>query len=133
MKRVTGLGGMFFKTADRDATLAWYREHLGIESEGWGGFAFQWLDKHDPAETGYTVWSAFPADTRHFAPSDAPFMVNFRVADLEGLFAALKAEGVEVLGEIQQHENGKFGWILDPEGRKVELWEPVPSKDDPYI
>ena len=133
MKRVTGLGGLFFKSADRDATLAWYREHLGIESDAWGGFAFQWLDKGDPEETGYTVWSAFPADSTHFAPSEAPFMVNFRVADLEGLMAALKAEGVEVVGEIQQHENGKFGWILDPEGRKIELWEPVPSRDDPYL
>lgn len=133
MKRVTGLGGMFFRSRDPKTTLAWYREHLGIESDAWGGFAFQWLDKQNPEETGYTVWSAFPDDTTYFGPGQQPFMMNFRVADLEGLMAALRNEGVEVVGEIQQHENGKFGWILDPEGRKIELWEPVPSRDDPYL
>jgi len=133
MRRVTGLGGMFFRSKDPKATLDWYRRHLGIESADWGGFAFQWLDKDDSGETGYTVWSAMPADTTYFAPSEESFMVNFRVADLEGLIAALETEGVHIVGEIQQHENGKFAWILDPEGRKIELWEPVPSKDDPYL
>jgi predicted enzyme related to lactoylglutathione lyase len=133
MRRVTGLGGMFFRSRDPKATLDWYRRHLGIESADWGGFAFQWIDKDDPDEVGYTVWSAFPTDTKHFAPSAESFMVNFRVADLEGLIAALEAEGVAVVGKIEQHENGKFAWILDPEGRKIELWEPVPSKDDPYL
>lgn len=133
MKRVTGLGGMFFKSRDPKKTLDWYRSHLGIDSEDWGGFAFQWLERDQPEEVGYTVWSAFPEDTKHFAPGQQSFMVNFRVDDLDGLIAALKTEGVEVVGGIEQHENGKFAWILDPEGRKVELWEPVPSRDDPYI
>jgi predicted enzyme related to lactoylglutathione lyase len=133
MGRVTGLGGMFFKSRDPKGTLDWYRTHLGIDSADWGGFAFQWLEKDRPEQTGYTVWSAFPEDTKHFAPGDQSFMVNFRVSDLDGLMAALKQAGVEVVGAVEQHENGKFAWILDPEGRKVELWEPVPSQDDPYL
>jgi len=133
MKRVTGLGGMFFRSGDPKGVTEWYRAHLGIESDAWGGFAFQWLDKENPDETGYTVWSAFPDDTEHFAPSRHSFMVNFRVADLAGLIDALRAEGVEVVGEIEDHENGRFAWILDPEGRKIELWQPVPSREDPYL
>lgn len=133
MKRVTGLGGVFFKSRDPQSTLAWYREHLGIDAADWGGFPFSWHPKGDPDELGYTVWSAFPHDTQHFAPSEAPYMINYRVHDLDALVAALEDEGVEIVGGIEQHENGKFAWIIDPEGRKVELWEPVPSKDDPYV
>ncbi len=133
MKRVTGLGGLFFKSGDRKRLLEWYREHLGIDSDEWGGFAFQWQDRQQPEETGYTVWSAFPDDTDYFAPSDHGFMVNFRVDDLDALIDALEEEGVQIVGEIQQHENGRFAWILDPEGRKIELWEPVPSREDPYL
>jgi len=133
MKRVTGIGGVFFKSRDPKATLDWYREHLGIDSAEWGGFAFQWNEKERPEQTGYTVWSAFPENTDHFGPSDQPFMMNYRVEDLAGLISALKAEGVEVIGEIEQHPNGKFAWILDSEGRKVELWQPVPSNEDPYL
>lgn len=132
-RRVTGIGGVFFKSADPAGTREWYRDHLGIESEDFGGFAFQWSEKDRPSETGYTVWSAFPDSTDYFAPSEQPFMINFRVQNLTLLLAALKEEGVEVVGEIEQHPNGKFAWILDPEGRKIELWEPVPSADDPYL
>lgn len=133
MKRVTGLGGMFFKTKDVGATVAWYRTHLGIDAQDWGGTAFQWLEKENPDNTGYTVWSAFPSDTEYFGPGTSPFMFNFRVADLEGLLKALAEEGVEIAGEMQTHPNGKFAWIIDPEGRRIELWEPVPSKNDPYL
>ena len=133
MKRVTGLGGVFFRSRDPKATLDWYRKCLGIDSDEWGGFAFRWLEADDPEETGYTVWGAFPDDTDYFGPGRQPFMLNFRVDDLERLLSALQSEGVEIAGAIQQHENGKFAWILDPEGRRVELWEPVPSKDDPYL
>ena len=133
MSRVTGIGGIFFKSHDPARVLEWYRTHLGITSDDWGGFAFQWSEKGRPNETGYTVWSAFPDTTNYFAPSEQPFMINFRVADLARLIAALKEEGVEVMGEIEQHPNGKFAWILDPERRKVELWEPVASHDDPYL
>jgi len=132
MKRVTGIGGVFFKARDREGQLEWYRTHLGIESDAYG-FAFQWRDREDSESIGYTVWSPFKGDTDYFDPSTQPFMVNYRVADLEALVAALKEEGVEVVGGIQQEENGKFAWILDPEGNKIELWEPVPSAEDPYL
>lgn len=132
MKRVTGIGGVFFKSRDPKAMLAWYRRHLGIDEQGWGA-AFRWREEADPEEIGYTVWSPFPEDTDYFAPGAAQCMVNFRVAELEGLLAALKEEGVEVVGGIREEENGKFAWILDPEGMKVELWEPVPSARDPYL
>ncbi len=131
--RVTGLGGVFFKSADPDALLSWYRTHLGIDAADWGGFAFQWQEKGRPNETGYTIWGAFAEDSDYFSPSVQPFMVNFRVADLAGLIAALREEGVEIVGEIEQHPNGSFAWILDPEGRKIELWEPVASSEDLYL
>lgn len=133
MKRVTGIGGMFFKSADPERTLEWYRQHLGIPLQEWGGSTFRWLDPDQPGEIGYTVWSAFPDTTRYFEPSSEPFMMNFRVDDLEAVIEALRSEGVEVIGEIEQHPNGRFAWVLDADGRKVELWEPVPSGDDPYL
>jgi predicted enzyme related to lactoylglutathione lyase len=129
---VTGIGGVFVKSRDPAALLEWYRAHLGIESAEWGGFAFQWQEKERPDETGYTVWGVFPESTDYF-PSDQPYMVNFRVSDLAGLLAALEDAGVEVAGGIETHPNGSFAWILDPEGRKIELWEPVPSGEDPYL
>ena len=132
MKRVTGLGGMFFKSEDPGKLKEWYREHLGIESEPWGT-SFLWRDSEDPEERGYTVWSPFPKTTDYFAPSGQPYMINYRVADMDGLLAALAEEGVEIVGEPVVEENGKFAWILDPEGRKIELWEPVPSAKDPYL
>lgn len=121
MKRVTGLGGIFFKARDPAALNAWYREHLGLDVSEWGGTVFKWADD---SPTGTTLWTPFKADTGYFAPSDAPFMVNFRVADLHGLLAALRAEGCEVLEKVDESEYGKFGWVMDPEGNKVELWEP---------
>ena len=126
MKQVTGIGGIFFKAKDPDKLREWYRRHLGIESENWGGFAFQWSD--DPkTDGGTTVWTVFPDTTKYFAPSDKPFMINFRVADLRSLLAQLRAEGVEAKSE--ESEFGKFGWIMDPEGNRVELWEPpAPTK-----
>ena len=133
MKRVTGLGGIFFKSRDSNETVSWYRKHLGIESEDWGGFAFQWREKEMPEELGYTVWSAFPEDTKYFDPGENSFMVNFRVHDLEKLISDLRTEGVEIVGKIEEHPNGKFAWILDLEGRKIELWQPVDSKNDPFI
>jgi predicted enzyme related to lactoylglutathione lyase len=132
MKKVTGLGGVFFKTQDRKAMIAWYREHLGIDSDEYG-FAFQWRELAQPEARGYTVWSPFKDDTAYFAPSTKPFMVNFRVHDLEALLTELRAQGVQVVGEIQDEANGRFAWILDPEGNKVELWQPVESDKDPYL
>ncbi|MGD8495170.1 MAG: hypothetical protein PVF05_03205 [Gemmatimonadales bacterium] len=131
--RVTGLGGVFFKSADPGGLRSWYRDHLGIEFGDWGGFAFLWREQDRLDEIGYTIWGPFPDTTRYFSPSELPYMVNFRVADLESLLQVLRDEDVEIVGELERHPNGSFAWILDPEGRKIELWEPVPSDEDPYL
>lgn len=123
MKRVTGLGGVFFKSDDTTALREWYKRHLDIDEN-----CFQWGPATAAAPDGMTVWSPFKADTTYFAPSPHPYMFNYRVADLVALIAVLREEGVTVVGEIQEFEYGKFGWILDPEGRKIELWEPVDGK-----
>lgn len=123
MKRVTGIGGIFFKASDPAALAAWYREHLGLDVGDWNGAIFNWGG--DGSVPGMTIWSPFAADTTYMAPGTAAFMVNFRVANLDALLAALKAEGCQVLDHTEQSEQGKFGWVIDPEGNKVELWEPV--------
>lgn len=133
MKRVTGLGGVFFRCSDTAAQQGWYKKHLGIPVEAWGGWAIPWRDNKEPDKRGYTVWSTFKDDTEYFGRDPKQFMINYRVADLVGLIAALKEEGVQVAGEIEQHENGKFAWIVDPEGTRIELWEPVPHDNDPYL
>ncbi|HCH0557043.1 VOC family protein [Pseudoxanthomonas sp. X-1] len=122
MKRVTGIGGIFFKARDPAALAAWYRDHLGLEVAGWNGAIFSWGG--EGSEPGMTLWSPFAADTTYMAPGTASFMVNFRVADLDALLAALRSEGCHVLEDTQSSEQGKFGWVIDPEGNKVELWEP---------
>ena len=131
MKRVTGLGGVFFKSESPQTLMAWYKEHLGIESEEWGGTMFKWLEKDRPQRVGITVFNPFKQDTKHFEPATVPYMFNFRVADLDALMAQLKREGVQVVGDVQDSDHGKFGWIIDPEGRKIELWQP-PDVDDPF-
>ncbi|HET7584952.1 MAG TPA: VOC family protein [Gemmatimonadaceae bacterium] len=124
MKRVTGIGGIFFKAKDAPALQAWYRTHLGIDVQPWGGAAFQWVDSSGKATGGTTVWSVVQEDSKQFAPSDASFMINYRVEDLRALVAALKAEGCNVLDKIDESEYGIFAWVIDPEGNKVELWQP---------
>lgn len=124
MKRVTGIGGIFFKSKDPQALGAWYRKHLGIDVEAWGGAAFRWKDGANADGSGTTVWSPFAADTSYFAPSSASFMVNYRVEDLHALLAVLRAEGVEVDPKVEESEYGKFGWVIDPDGNKLELWQP---------
>ena len=124
MKRVTGIGGIFFKSTDPKALGAWYKKHLGIDVQEWGGAAFDWKGSDNPDGVGTTAWSLFAADTDHFAPSPAPFMINYRVDDLHALLAALRAEGVRVDEKVDESEFGKFGWVIDPEGNKVELWQP---------
>jgi predicted enzyme related to lactoylglutathione lyase len=128
MKPVTGVGGIFFKAKDPEGLREWYRKHLGIESESWGGFAFEW--KKDPrAETGATIWSVFPEHTKYFEPANKPYMINFRVADLTSLLAQLREEGVDVDGKSgEESEFGKFGLVMDPEGNRVELWEPPANR-----
>ncbi len=126
MARVTGIGGVFFKSkGDNKALAEWYQKHLGMTLEPWGGAILRWTE--DRAEDGgLTVWHVAERDTDWFAPSDAPFMINYRVDDLDGLLANLRAAGVEILKGPESHENGKFAWIADPDGNKVELWEPKP-------
>ena len=119
MKRVTGIGGIFFQANDPAALGAWYKRHLGIDVQPWGGAAFDWTDP-----TGTTAWSVFAADSDQFAPGQAPFMINYRVDNLAALLQALRDEGCNVLDRTDDGEYGKFGWVIDPEGNKVELWEP---------
>lgn len=122
MKRVTGIGGIFFKSPDPKGLAAWYRDHLGLEVSEWGGAIFQWGGPE--SLPGMTIWSPFPQDTKSMEPSSAPFMINFRVADLDALLAALRTEGCNVLDKAETSEQGKFGWVIDPDGNKIELWEP---------
>jgi predicted enzyme related to lactoylglutathione lyase len=123
MKRVTGIGGIFFKAKDPAAMREWYRRHLGIDVQEWGGAAFAWADDQGNATRGTTIWSVADGGGS-FEPGTAPFMVNYRVADVHALVAELRKEGCEVLGKVEESDFGKFGWVLDPEGNKVELWEP---------
>ena len=122
MTRVTGIGGVFLRAKDPASLRAWYKQHLGIDVQAWGGTAFRWVDGAGQPIAGKTAWSI--GDGQYFAPSTASFMINYRVADLQGLLAALRAEGCNVLEKTEESEYGKFGWVMDPEGNKVELWEP---------
>ena len=124
MKRVTGIGGIFFKCENPQSTLRWYSEHLGVSTVGETG-VFEWMPKDRPGELGHTVWGPFEKGTKYFTPSKKDFMINYRVENLDALIEQLKKEGVEVIGEIENYDYGKFGWIMDPEGNKIELWEPV--------
>lgn len=123
MKRVTGIGGIFFKTDNPEKTRDWYRDHLGIESGPYGG-TFEWRHAENSDRKGFTAWSPFSDDTDYFNPSNKEFMINYRVDDLEALLEVLSEEGVEIIGDIEEFEYGKFGWIMDPNGVKIELWEP---------
>ena len=128
MKRVTGIGGIFFKAKDPAALRAWYQEHLGMNVESWGGMAFPWAGPDNPKGEGVTIWTVFDPDSSYFAPSNSPFMVNYRVADLHGLLALLRDEGCDVDAKVEESEYGKFGWVMDPEGNRIELWEPPPGQ-----
>lgn len=124
MKRVTGIGGIFFTAKDPIALRAWYQRHLGIDVQEWGGAAFVWADGEGKPTTGTTIWSVAQASGDAFAPSASPFMVNYRVENLDALLQALRDEGCNVLDASDDSEFGKFGWVIDPEGNKVELWQP---------
>lgn len=124
MAKVTGIGGIFFKSrGDNAALAAWYRDHLGLQLESWGGAILKWPeDRAD--DGGLTVWTVAEKDSQWFSPSASNFMVNYRVDDLDGLLHQLRASGVEIVGGPESHENGRFAWIMDPEANKIELWEP---------
>jgi predicted enzyme related to lactoylglutathione lyase len=125
MKRVTGIGGIFFKAKDPDKLRTWYKQHLGIKLEDFGGYIFKWRHHEKPEQIGTTVWSLFPHDTTYFGNNNIPFMINYRVDDLDKVLDALKAEGVQIEGQIEQHQYGRFAWVTDPEGNRIELWEPA--------
>jgi len=122
--RVTGIGGVFFKAKDPEATKAWYGEHLGLAITPWGS-AFEFRNANRPDEINYLSWGPHPEDTSYFDPSKKPFMVNYRVQHIEQLVENLKEAGVQFVDEIKEYDYGKFVHILDPEGNAVELWEPV--------
>jgi len=130
MKRVVGLGGIFFKAKDNTKMYKWYEKHLGIASESWGG-QFKWKDP-ETGKLSYTAWSIFKEDTEYLNPSSKEMMINYRVENLELLLDVLKKEGVTIIGQPEVSEYGKFGWIMDPEGNKIELWEP-PKDESQHI
>lgn len=126
MKRVTGIGGIFFKAEDPAKMKEWYGEHLGFDVTEWGcSFFWKDLNAPDAKSPARTEWSPFKANTDYFNPSTKPFMFNYRVENLVELLKVLREEGVTIVGEMQEFPYGKFAWIMDPEGNKVELWEPV--------
>ena len=124
MQRVTGIGGVFFKASNPKELAEWYQVNLGVNVEEWGGAVFRWASEENPSGTGSTVWCPFKADTTYFAPSTASFMINFRVADLHAMLAQLRAAGCDVDAKVDESEYGKFGWVMDPEGNRIELWQP---------
>lgn len=126
MARITGIGGVFLKCkGDSAALAAWYEKHLGMPLESWGGAVLRWPD--DKAEDGgLTVWHLAQRDSQWFSPSESSFMINYRVDNLDELLVQLRAAEVRIAGGPESHENGKFAWIMDPDGNKVELWEPMP-------
>ena len=125
MARITGIGGVFLKSRnDKAALAAWYQKHLGMAVEPWGGAVLRWPD--DKAEDkGLTVWHLADKESQWFSPSDSSFMINYRVDNMDELIAQLRADGIEIVQGPESHENGKFAWIMDPDGNKVELWEPM--------
>lgn len=126
MTGVTGIGGVFFKARDPKALGSWYRDNLGLDVQAWGGVALRWGTPKNPS--GTTAWNLFAADSSHFEPSTAPFMINYRVDDLAALLERLRANACNIVGGPDESEYGKFAWVMDPEGNKVELWEPPPGQ-----
>lgn len=124
MKRVTGIGGIFYKSKDPKKAREWYSKHLGLVTNQYGSL-FEFRQGANPDKVGYLQWSPMEADTQYYVPSKNEFMINYRVENLVELLKTLKEEGVEIVGEMEEYEYGKFAWIMDPEGHKIELWEPV--------
>jgi len=121
-KRVTGIGGLFFKSEDPKASKEWYKKHLGFNTDDYGS-TFWWKDKN--GKDCSTQWSPFKEETEYFKPSEKDFMFNYRVENLEALLKVLKEEGVTIVGNMETYDYGKFAWIMDNENNKIELWEPI--------
>jgi predicted enzyme related to lactoylglutathione lyase len=125
MKRVTGIGGIFFKSEHPEQLYQWYEKYLGVQRTSDGsGAMFEWRDAEDGQKKGMTVWSIFPRSTKYFDPSRSVFMINYRVDDLDALLKALKEEGVEIDPHREDYDYGRFAWVMDPDGNRIELWEP---------
>lgn len=131
-RRVTGIGGIFFKVKDPAKTKKWYQEHLGLNTDRYGT-TFEWKSATNSEEKGFTQWSPMDAKTEYFQPSEKEFMINYRVENLEELVETLKTEGVQILDEIATYSYGKFVHILDPDGHSIELWEPIDSDYDNLV
>ncbi len=127
IKRVTGIGGIFFKCKDPKLLKAWYKEHLGLNTDDYGT-SFQWYQGADSTKTAFTQWAAFKETTKYFLPSTKEFMINYRVDNMDALVAALKQEGVEFTDSVETFDYGKFVHIMDIEGNKIELWEPYDTE-----
>ncbi len=128
MERVTGIGGIFFKSRAPEALKDWYAKHLGITSTADRGMIFEWREPEPSGREGFTVWAPFPSDTDYFDPTNAPYMINYRVANLDRMLEQLRKAGVHVDDRIEEYAYGRFGWGTDPEGNRFELWEP-PNSD----
>ena len=124
--KVTGIGGIFFRSKDPKVIKEWYGANLGLAINEWGS-PFEFRNAHRPEEINYLQWSAFDENTDYFEPSKKEFMINYRVQNIEGLVRQLREKGVTIVDEIVEYDYGKFVHILDPEGNKIELWEPVDS------
>lgn len=122
MEKVTGIGGVFFKVSDPAQMAAWYRENLGIESQD-GHADFAWRESDRPEKVGRTVWSLFPTDSDYFGPSRQTAMTNYRVTNLDRMLSQLRNNGVKI-DKTEDYDYGRFAWITDPEGNRIELWEP---------
>lgn len=122
--RVTGVGGIFFKSENPEKMKDWYSKNLGLVTNEYGSL-FEFRDSDNPESKGYLQWSPFEKETKYFAPSSKDYMINYRVVNIEAMIENMRSEGIEIIGEIEEYEYGKFAHIVDPEGNKIELWEPV--------
>jgi predicted enzyme related to lactoylglutathione lyase len=130
--KITGIGGVFFKSKDPAAMREWYNNNFGMTSDQYG-MPFTWRKPENPDKKGYTMWNAFDDKSDYFDPSKQKYMINYRVENLEELIKDLKEQGATIVGEILKEDYGSFAWVLDPEGNKIELWEPVDETfDDHY-
>lgn len=130
MARVLGIGGLFFKSQDPEKLQAWYREHMGLPKDEYGYTHFIWRDGENPDTEHRTVWSPFPHDTDYFNPTKSDFMVNYIVDDLDGMLAQLREAGAQVDEKVEEYEYGRFGWAVDPDGTRFELWEPPANRPE---
>ena len=125
MSGIKGIGGVFFKSPDPKQLSAWYQQHLGMPTAPDGSNLLRWRRHDDPEKAEVTVWAPFKQGTTYMDPSKAPFMVNYIVDDLDAMLEKLRAEGVDVDEKVEEYEYGKFGWVFDPDGNKIELWQPM--------